>query len=151
MQWTLAVKIAVIMSGFFLWLGMLTGVWKYYQIRQSKNASASHYVDIAHRSSLLYAPASLILAVMAYLSLWSARVNLICVLLNLVFFSLSIAAYILHGVLKDTHNQFKVPHQLGTRQIPTGLMHAAMQLLIVAEVGATGLLLCGMILGLLSR
>lgn len=62
---SLAVRLALIFSGIFLWVGMLTGVWKYWQIRASAQARAHYYVDIAHRSSLLYAPASLILAVLA--------------------------------------------------------------------------------------
>ena len=63
---TQAVAWAVLFSGVFLWVGMLTGVWKYYQIRHSAQARAHYYVDIAHRSSLLYAPASLIIAILAY-------------------------------------------------------------------------------------
>ena len=77
-----AVKIGIIFSGIFLWVGMLTGVWKYYQIRHSQQSRAHYYVDIAHRSSLLYAPASLILAVLAYFSVWSDMLNVICVILN---------------------------------------------------------------------
>ena len=61
----IATQFAIVFSGFFLWVGMLTGVWKYYQIRHSELARAHYYVDIAHRSSLLYAAASLILAVLA--------------------------------------------------------------------------------------
>ncbi len=102
-----AVKIGIIFSGIFLWVGMLTGVWKYYQIRHSQQSRAHYYVDIAHRSSLLYAPASLILAVLAYFSVWSDMLNVICVILNLIFFSFSIGSYILHGFLKDTTNQFQ--------------------------------------------
>ena len=112
MELALAVKIAIIFSGIFLWIGMFTGVWKYWQIRQSPQSRAHYYVDIAHRSSLLYAPATLILAVLAYYSDLSSAMNLICVLVNIVFFSFSIAAYMLHGFLQDTTNQFKQPHQL---------------------------------------
>lgn len=54
------VRWTIVFSGIFLWIGMLTGVWKYWQIRHSAQARAHYYVDIAHRSSLLYAPASLI-------------------------------------------------------------------------------------------
>mgnify|MGYP006897788693 FL=1 len=64
----LAVKLAILFSGIFLWVGMLTGVWKYLQIRNSAQSRAHYYVDIAHRSSLLYAPAAIILAVLAYYS-----------------------------------------------------------------------------------
>ncbi|MFW1754733.1 hypothetical protein [Acinetobacter wanghuae] len=143
MEMSLAVKLAVIASGAYLWIGMLTGVWKYLQIARSPQARAHYYVDIAHRSSLLYAPASLILAVLAYYSLFDEWLNLLCVILNIAFFSFSIGAYILHGVLKDTTNQFKEPHQLGRFQLPRILMRLAMYALIIAELGGTGLLLLG--------
>lgn len=81
----LSVKLALIFSGVYLWVGMLTGVWKYVQISRSELARAHYYVDIAHRSSLLYAPASLILAVMAYCSSFQEIINLLCVIVNLVF------------------------------------------------------------------
>ncbi len=145
---SLAVKLAILFSGIFLWVGMLTGVLKYLQIRNSAQSRAHYYVDIAHRSSLLYAPATLILAVLAYYSQFSETINLICVVLNLAFFSFSIGAYILHGVLKDTTNQFKKPHQLGKVQLPGILMTLAMIGLIVAELGGTGILLWGAAHGL---
>ena len=148
MELELAVKIAIIFSGIFLWIGMLTGVWKYWQIRQSPQSRAHYYVDIAHRSSLLYAPATLILAVLAYCSVLPSAVNLICVLINILFFSFSIAAYILHGFLQDTTNQFKQPHQLGKFHLPESLMTLAMLGLIVAELGGTGILVYGAFAGL---
>ena len=143
-QFTAAVKLAVLFSGIFLWTGMLTGVWKYWQIRQSAQSRAHYYVDIAHRSSLLYAPASLILAVLAYFSAFSAGLNLLCVAINLVFFSFSILSYALHGWLQDTSNQFKTPHRLGAKMtLPNWMMTGAMLLLVAGEVGATALLLLG--------
>ena len=145
---SLAVKLAILFSGIFLWVGMLTGVWKYLQIRNSPQSRAHYYVDIAHRSSLLYAPATLILAVLAYCSVWPSMVNLICVLINILFFSFSIAAYMLHGFLQDTTNQFKQPHQLGEFHLPGSLMTFAMLDLIVAELGGTGILLYGAFAGL---
>ena len=148
MELELAVKIAVIFSGIFLWIGMLTGVWKYWQIRQSPQSRAHYYVDIAHRSSLLYAPSTLILAVLAYCSVLPSMVNLICVLVNIVFFSFSIASYMLHGFLQDTTNQFKQPHQLGKFHLPESLMTLAMLGLIIAELGGTGILLYGAFIGL---
>lgn len=80
-----ATQIAIVFSGVFLWIGMLTGVWKYYQIRQTEQARAHYYVDIAHRSSLLYAAASLILAVLSHFSILAESVVLFCVLANLFF------------------------------------------------------------------
>ena len=133
----LSVKLALIFSGVYLWVGMLTGVWKYVQISRSELARAHYYVDIAHRSSLLYAPASLILAVMAYCSSFQEIINLLCVIVNLVFFSFSIASYVLHGWLKDTTNQFKQPHQLGAVHLPKILLRLAMILLVIGEIFAT--------------
>ncbi|AXQ22186.1 hypothetical protein BEN71_08920 [Acinetobacter wuhouensis] len=148
MSFTLAVKLALLFSGIFLFVGMLTGVWKYVQISQSELARAHYYVDIAHRSSLLYAPATLILAVMAYFSIWSEKVNLFFIITNLIFFSFSIASYVLHGWLKDTSNQFKQPHQLGKIQLPKIILRIAMILLVIGEIGATAGLLLGMYIGL---
>ncbi|RZG48668.1 hypothetical protein [Acinetobacter wuhouensis] len=148
MSLTLAVKLALLFSGIFLFVGMLTGVWKYVQISQSELARAHYYVDIAHRSSLLYAPATLILAVMAYFSIWSEKVNLFFIITNLIFFSFSIASYVLHGWMKDTSNQFKQPHQLGKIQLPKIILRIAMILLVIGEIGATAGLLLGMYVGL---
>lgn len=143
-----SVSLAIIFSGVFLWVGMLTGVWKYYQIRHSEQARAHYYVDIAHRSSLLYAPASLIISVLAYFSVWAEGLNFIFVLINLFFFSFSILSYVLHGWLKDTTNQFKQPHQMGRWHLPKWMLSSAMILLVIGELGATAGLLLGAIMGL---
>ncbi|AXY56559.1 hypothetical protein CDG60_08265 [Acinetobacter chinensis] len=149
LQLALSIRLAIVFSGIFLWVGMLTGVWKYLQIRQSEQSRAHYYVDIAHRSSLLYAPASLILAVLSYFSVWTELWNLVFVVLNLIFFSFSVLSYILHGLLKDTTNQFRTPHQMGRFHLPTWMMTFAMLLLVLAEVGATGMLLLGSAITLL--
>ena len=143
-----SVKLAIIFSGIYLWVGMLTGVWKYYQISRSELARAHYYVDIAHRSSLLYAPATLILAVLAYFSVLPEWLNLTFVVINLIFFSFSILSYILHGWLKDTSNQFKQPHQMGKWQLPKWMLRTAMILLVIGEIVATGGLLLGSVYGL---
>ena len=147
---TQATELSIIFSGIFLWVGMLTGVWKYYQIRKTELARAHYYVDIAHRSSLLYAAASLILAVLSYFTVLSDMWTLACVIANLFFFTMSILTYILHGLLKDTTNQFKQPHQLGQRAIPAWCMTLMMLSLIIVELGATAILLCGTIAKFLS-
>lgn len=143
---TSATQLAIIFSGTFLWVGMLTGVWKYYQIRNTELARAHYYVDIAHRSSLLYAAASLILAVLSYFTSLSDSLSLFCVVANLFFFSMSILVYIIHGMLKDTTNQFKQPHKLGQWSIPRWCMTFLMLSLIMVELGATAVLLLGTIL-----
>ncbi|WP_180176097.1 MULTISPECIES: hypothetical protein [unclassified Acinetobacter] len=147
---TQAVAWAVLFSGVFLWVGMLTGVWKYYQIRHSAQARAHYYVDIAHRSSLLYAPASLIIAILAHFSVWSEGLNFTFVLINLFFFSFSILSYVLHGWLKDTTNQFKQPHQMGRWHLPKWMLSSAIILLIIGELGATAGLLLGTMIGLVK-
>ena len=143
-----SVKLAIVFSGVFLWLGMATGVWKYRQMQQSADTRAHYYVDVAHRSSLLYAPAALILAVLAYYSIWSETLNFIAVLLNLTFFSASIAAYIMHGLLQDTNNQFQQPHRVGRYHLPAWMMRVFMWGLILAELGGLTILLLGCYLAL---
>ena len=138
-----SVKLAIIFSGVFLWLGMATGVWKYVQMKKSTETRAHYYVDVAHRSSLLYAPATLILAVLAHFSVWHESINFSAVLINIIFFSASIAAYILHGVLQDTNNQFQRPHRLGRYDLPHWTMQIFMWGLILAELGGTTVLLLG--------
>ncbi|MCH7382992.1 hypothetical protein MMP71_03930 [Acinetobacter dispersus] len=140
-----ATQLAIVFSGIFLWLGMLTGVWKYYQIRQTAQARAHYYVDIAHRSSLLYAAASLILAALSFFTVLSDSIALFCVVANLFFFAMSILIYILHGLLRDTTNQFKQPHQVGKWILPTWCMTLMMLSLIIVELGATGILVLGTI------
>ncbi|MGA6135367.1 hypothetical protein ACPER7_03585 [Acinetobacter dispersus] len=141
-----ATQLAIVFSGIFLWVGMLTGVWKYYQIRQTAQARAHYYVDIAHRSSLLYAAASLILAALSFFTVLSDSIVLFCVVANLFFFAMSILIYILHGLLRDTTNQFKQPHQVGKWILPTWCMTLMMLSLIIVELGATGILVLGTIL-----
>lgn len=140
---TIATQLAILGSGIFLWVGMLTGVWKYYQIRQTELARAHYYVDIAHRSSLLYAAASLILAALSYFTVLSDGFAVGCVIVNLFFFAMSILTYIMHGLLKDTTNQFKRPHQLGKWTLPAWMMSLMMFSLIIVELGATAILLIG--------
>lgn len=140
-----AVQLAIVFSGIFLWIGMLTGVWKYWQIRRSELSRAHYYVDIAHRSSLLYAAASLILAVLSYFTVLNENITLWCVFANILFFSFSILVYIIHGYLQDTTNQFKRPHKLGRFSLPSWMMTLMMVGLILTELIATAILVIGTI------
>lgn len=143
MELSLAVRLAIIGSGIFLLIGMCTGIWKYWQIRQSEKARAHYYVDIAHRASLMYASASLILAVLAYFSVWSDALDLVFILGNLIFFAAAIFSYIVHGALQDTTNQLRVPHRVAKWSLPPILMTLFMSALIIAEVGCTLALVLG--------
>ena len=117
----------------FLW-ALLLGVWKFRQIAASPEARAHPYVDIAHRAALLYSFATLLLAVFVELSGWSTAVNLIAAFVPIFFFVFAIAGYQLHGLRRDTDNQFRDPVP-GT--------HAAMWALILGEIGGTIVLLAG--------
>lgn len=151
MEISKAVQLAIVFSGVFLWIGMLTGIWKYWQIRRSELSRAHYYVDIAHRSSLLYAAATLTLAALSYFTVLSEDIALWCVLANILFFSFSILVYIIHGFLQDTSNQFKQPHRLGHFSLPTWLMTFMMIALIITELLATAILLMGTILLFLGK
>ena len=58
-----AVALAVLAAGVFFLVGLLTGAWKYRAMMRSERAVAPTYVDVAHRASLLYSFAALLLAV----------------------------------------------------------------------------------------
>lgn len=138
-----AVALAVLASGIFLLIGLLTGIWKYIAIMRSEKARAPYYVDIAHRASLLYASAALILAALASFSVWPDWVNWWAVLANVVYFALAIGTYVIHGALKDTDNQLRRPHRLGPMSLPSVLIQLFMWSLILAELGGTLVLLAG--------
>lgn len=140
---TPAVALAVLGAGVLLLLGLLSGVWKYRAMMQSERARAPYYVDITHRAALMYSFAAVVLAVLAYFSLWSVWVNFWAVALNLVYFFAAIATYAIHGVLKDTDNQLRQPHKLGEYTLPRVLLQVFMGSLIVAEIGGSVVLLCG--------
>lgn len=141
----MAEKAALLAAALFLITGLLTGVWKYLQIRRSPKASAHYYVDVAHRASLLYAFACLVLERLAAESIWPEWIDLLAVLAAVIFFALAVISYIIHGALGDTANQFRRPHRLGSRVLPAPLMSAFMLALIVAEIGGVVVLFAGML------
>ncbi len=109
---------------------------------------ARYYVDITHRSSLLYSFAAILLAKFAELSVFPALVNNIAALSALTFFAAAIVTYIIHGLLKDTDNQLEKPHKVGSMKLPTWLIPLFMGLLIVAEVGGSAVLGIGALLSI---
>ncbi len=135
--------IAYLAATVFFMVGLLTGVWKYRQIVTSPTASAHMYVDISHRASLLYAFAALLLAKLAEISQLAEGVEVWAVSAPIIFFAIAIITYIIHGVLQDTDNQLQQPHMLGKRKIPHAQISFLMWLLIIAEIGGTGVLAYG--------
>jgi hypothetical protein len=132
---TNAYLVAITASGVFLLAGLITGVWKYLCIRSSDDATAPYYVDTAHRAALMYAFAALVIAEFTKLTGFSDLRNTWLVGIQMYFFANAILFYIIHGVLKDTDNQLRVPHVLGKGTVPQPMMTAFMWFLIVGELG----------------
>ncbi|MEE2035369.1 hypothetical protein [Rhodococcus chondri] len=131
-------ELALLAAGLIFLLALGLGVWKYRQMVTSETHLAHPYVDIAHRSALMYAFATLLVAVFVELSAWPTAVNLTAAAVVVMFFVGAIASYILHGALRDTTNQFTHP---------TRGLRAAMVALIVGEMGGFGVLLAGFVWG----
>jgi amino acid transporter len=117
----------------FLWaLGL--GIVKYRQMATSENALAHPYIDTAHRAALLYSFATLLVATFVELSAWSTLVNLLAAGALVVFFAAAVLGYMIHGLRRDTDNQFRDPVR-GT--------HGFMVALIVAEIAGFAVLFAG--------
>lgn len=144
-----ALVLSLFASGVFFMTGLLTGVWKYRHMWVSEDAEAPYYVNTAHRASLLYAFAALVFYHFVVYSPWSPPVNLFAVGIPVFFFGFAITTYIVHGLLRDTDNQFRQPHLLGSFELPTFVVRGSMWLLIIGEIGGFGVLLFGFILQLL--
>ncbi|KAF9957241.1 hypothetical protein BGZ72_002022 [Mortierella alpina] len=143
---TPSVALNLALGGYHLMAGMLLGIVKYYQIHTSKSFTAHPYISTAHRASLMYGFASLQLAGMALFSAWSERTNVMATLSAQTFFVLAVVMYAIHGLLRDTTNQFKVPHKLGDRwTLPPWMIRTFMVALILAEVVGCGILGAGML------
>ena len=138
-----SLQFTYIACGVFLLTGLITGVWKYYHIHASEEARAPVYVDIAHRSSLMYSFATLVLAKFVELSPYSETLTFWSAAAPIIFFALAIATYVIHGILKDTDNQMKKPHKLGTFTLPNWMIITFMVALAVAEIGGFAILFIG--------
>ena len=117
----------------FMW-ALALGVVKYRQMATSENALAHPYIDTAHRAALLYSFATLLVATFVELSSWSTLVNLIAAGAIIFFFAAAVVSYMVHGLRRDTDNQFRDPVP-GT--------HAYMYSLILAEMLGFAVLLAG--------
>lgn len=143
----LAQQLCLTAAFIFFITGLLTGIWKYRHMARSRDALAPAYVDIAHRSSLLYSFAALLLGEFAARSVFPAGVNTAAAAAALTFFALAIGTYVVHGVLRDTDNQLRRPHRLGAYLLPPWLTAAFMALLILAELGGALVLGVGALFG----
>lgn len=143
MQLTPATALAILSAGGLLLIGLVSGVWKYAAMSRDPRGRAPYYVDITHRAALMYAFAALVLAALAQCSVWSDHINFWAVLINIIYFVAAISTYVIHGILQDTNNQMRKPHQLGKLTLPSVLLHGFMGSLIVAEIGGTVVLFAG--------
>ena len=119
----------------FIW-ALLLGIVKYRQMATSPEALAHPYTDTAHRAALLYSFAILLIAAFTELSGWSEAVDAVAAFAVIAFFVFAVAGYMVHGLRRDTDNQFRDPVP-GT--------HAFMWALIVTEIGGFAVLLAGFV------
>mgnify|MGYP006439710597 FL=1 len=115
---------------------------------RNPDAKAPVYVDICHRSSLLYAFACLLLERMVEVSKLPHSIEVPALIAPIVFFGLAVTSYAIHGLLQDTDNQLQKPHRLGRYMLPTWVMQAFMAALIITEIGGTMVLAVGVVLAL---
>ena len=132
----MSVKIALLCSGLFLLSGMLTGVWKYAKTMSSLEHRAPVYVDIAHRASFFYSFACLVIAKLMEFSPFSPAWQTVIVAVPLLYFILSVAAYIREGFLNRTENMFSERNL-----VPSWFMYS----LIAGEIGGLLLILGGFV------
>lgn len=138
-----ATKLTVIACGIYFLIGLFTGAWRYLATWKSSTSEAPRYVIIAHRASLQYSFAALVLLKLLEFSPYSSTINLIVVAVPLFFFLAALITYILHAVLRDTDNQFQPPYRLGKYQIKPLVFHSFVWLLVIGEVGGFVLLFAG--------
>lgn len=132
----LAIKITLAASGLFLFVGMIGGLLKYHGIMNSPSHRAHPYIDIAHRASLLYSFAALVMAVLLQYSPYSVTTQLVITGVPLFFFAVAIGQYFKLGLERKVTNQFK------ERNFNTTW---GMWLLVVGELGGVGAIVWGFI------
>ncbi|PJZ25694.1 hypothetical protein CH352_02415 [Leptospira hartskeerlii] len=141
-----AVLIAILSCGGFFTVGLVTGIWKYRKMVSSPKGKAPAYVDICHRSALMYSFACLVLAKFAELSAWSSAVNIASVVAAITFFTTAVLIYAVHGWLNNTENMLERPpgvaHSAG--------VHGYVTLVVLGELGGFLVLFSGFLKSLLA-
>jgi type III secretory pathway component EscU len=115
----------------------------------SENGQARPYVDICHRSSLLYAFAAILLAKFVEISQLPSMVETVAVSAVLLYFASAIFTFFIDGLLQDTDNQLKPPFHVGKASISSKLISVHMWMLIAAEVLGFLVLFYGVIVALI--
>ncbi|KZX56568.1 hypothetical protein A3709_05575 [Halioglobus sp. HI00S01] len=135
-----AYSLAVLSAGTFFLTALLCGVWKYVQMVDSETGQAHFYVDTAHRASLMYAFACVLIAAFVNISQLGATLELVATALLVIYFGIAILTYILQGFKAETDNQV---HRA------SGAVRVFMWTLIGAEIGGFLILFYGVITALL--
>jgi heme/copper-type cytochrome/quinol oxidase subunit 2 len=130
--------VTILAAGLIFLLALVLGIWKYRQMATSEDHLAHPYVDIAHRAALLYSFATMLVAVFVELSAWPTWVNMTAAMVLVFFFVAAIFEYIVHGMRRDTTNQF---------EHPTTALTVGMVALIIGEIGGFAVLLAGFVAG----
>lgn len=139
----IAAHFALVSAGLFLFVGMITGWWKYRHMMQSPDALAPAYVDICHRTALMYSFACIVLQQLALQSRWPDAVNISAVVVPILFFASAVAGYAMHGWLRDTDNQLRRPHKVGNKTVPSVVIRVYMFALAIGQIGGLTVLLAG--------
>ncbi|MEV7345907.1 hypothetical protein [Streptomyces sp. NPDC093544] len=117
----------------FVW-ALILGVWKWQQMVTTANGAAHPYVDIAHRSALLYSFATGLIAAFVQLSGWPSAVNGTAAGAIILLFIVTITNYVRLGWQGETDNQMRnAPHS----------MRFMLAALIAGEIGGFLVLLTG--------
>lgn len=121
-------------AGCFLVWGMILGVWKYVQM--ARPPFASHpYVDIAHRSALMYAGACVVLCLLTRQSTLPDAVEWVAAALSVALYAAAVCSYVINGLCRRSGHQFDA-------RAPK-VLHLGMLVLIASEIGAASVLLYG--------
>ena len=131
-----AVKISLLSSGLLLLLGMLIGVIKYRRMFTTSEHVAPYYIDTAHRAAFLYSFAMLVIAKLLEHVRYSEAVQLGAMGLVLVFLTLTVFGYLVHGLQNKTDNMFRRRNFITTWY---------MYLLIAGEIGGLSIIVWGFI------
>lgn len=137
-----APMLAISCAGLFFMTGLVTGVWKFVNMAKSETFTAPYYVNVAHKSALMYSFAAILVAVFASFSAFPAGVNVVATSAPLLFFAVAIANYIKLGLANSTNNQLR-------DSVNPAADKAIITALAVAEIGGFLVLLIGFFIRIL--
>lgn len=132
----IAVTLTLTAAGLFLFVGLIGGILKYHGIMTRPGHRAHRYIDIAHRASLMYSFAALVMAELLRYSPYSLTTQIIITTVPLFFFATAVAQYFRLGIEGKVANQFKARNFTTTW---------GMLFLIIGEVGGVGAIVWGFI------